>query len=77
MSKRSTRRIVVDHKIYTYVVGKDFAVIRDDTGFARIVSLSDLVGLYPDTITRGKHKGTSDGMIRPKHIAEYIKRSVS
>jgi len=71
------RRIEVNGKPFKFKIGNDAAVIRtDDQGYkdTRVVPLSELTGRTPDTIERGRRKKTSDGMITPGHIKEFIEK---
>lgn len=67
------RKIVVEGKKYLYVVGKGTTVIRreDNTVLSKVKN-HELVGVDSEIFHRGKWKRTSDGMVRPVHIACFI-----
>lgn len=64
------RKIVVDGSTYEYHVGRSYVVF--DNGHR--VKLNEITGRDWDTIERGQWKKTSDGMVTPKHIAEYLRK---
>ena len=65
------RKITVNGHMYKYKVGKTYT--KFDTGVA--VANWELAGLdYPDTFDRGQWKRTSDGMVTPKMVANFLLR---
>lgn len=73
----SWRKIEVDGIVWEYRMGTGNAVIRSTKitpVFKFIVNYSTLTGRSWDIIERGQRKKTSDGMVTPKHIADYIRK---
>lgn len=68
------RAITIDGEKWKYNVGKDVTVLRrpDHTIFGKVTNWA-LIGVDPSTFERGKYKRTSDGMVKPSHIAAFIK----
>lgn len=62
------RKLVVDGKEYTYTVGKDFAIVKFEGRKIATIFLHEI-----KDVERGRWKKTSDGMITPSEIAEYIR----
>ena len=72
------RTITVGGTKYRYKIGKGTTVIRlDDNSVFRKVGNHVLRGVTPDTFARGQWKRTSDGMVTPKDIAEFIQAQKS
>ncbi len=69
------RQIVVGGQKYSYRVGRQNVVIHDADGDRNVVPCHEILGLTPDTFDRGKWKGTSDGMVTPGKIAQWIAAS--
>jgi hypothetical protein len=69
------RRIVVDGEVWTWRVGRGGGVVaRSEDGEVRKAKAWDLKGLTPDNFERGKWKETSDGMLRPREVAKWLKK---
>jgi len=71
-----SRRITVAGVEYRYVVGTSFVKISGPA-LSRAVPLTEIKGLGWDVIERGRHKQTSDGMVRPLEVAAYIRTSLA
>lgn len=69
------RKITVDGIEYLYRIGRDFAVIRLPNGKTLRPFITDLTGQRPDDLERGRWKKTSDGMVTPRHIKDYLQRA--
>lgn len=67
------RRIVVDNKIYRYVVGKTGTIVirSDDKKF--VTDVTEVKGISFESFDRGKRKKTKDGMVFPSEIERWIK----
>lgn len=61
-----------DGSEWKFKIGTAYVILKSPEGKRRNVSISQLTGRSWDTIERGKHKKTSDGMVTPRHIREYI-----
>ena len=66
------RKLKLPNGEYEYYIGSGSAVIKAPSGIKKVVSLSDIKGLTPDDIERGRWKKNSDGMIRPGEVRKYI-----
>jgi hypothetical protein len=78
--EQAMRKIHIQNHIWEYRVGRQNVVIRSPQGFGKIkgaiVSCHIIKGLSnPDTFDRGKHKRTSDGMVKPSEVKAYIERN--
>ena len=67
------RTLITSHGIYRYMIGSGFARIEYPDGRRQVVSLSRLTGRTHDTIERGRWKQSSDGMVTPRHVADWIR----
>lgn len=71
--KKFGRKIVIGNKEWRWKIGTTgTTVIRSENGDKYIVDGGDLKGLESDTFFRGKYKRTTDGMITPKDIEQFI-----
>jgi hypothetical protein len=70
------RNLVFRGKTYQYRVGTGSTVIKFPDGTKAVVSNHDLKGVDPNTFERGQYKKTSDGMVLPSEIQNYIERLV-
>lgn len=68
----SYRSLDVDGQEWQFKIGQTSANIKDPDGRGTTVSLSDLTGLTPHLIERGRWKKTQDGMVTPGHVRAYI-----
>lgn len=57
---------------YSYRVGRSNVVIRDADGDINVVPCHKILGLTPDVLEQGKWKRTSDVMVTPGKIAQWI-----
>jgi len=74
LSKRG-RKIVVDGKEWAYRVGKISVIAYSEDGERRCEPAWKILGLdCPDTFARGQWKKTSDGMLTPKAVAEWLRK---
>ena len=69
----SWRKITVLDKDYEYHIGKSNVKVR---GFPA-ASFAQVTGRSWTEIERGQHKKTSDGMVTPKHVADFIRSQVA
>ncbi len=68
------RKIEVDGKEYEYRIGFSFAKIyRLDVSW--LIDLSTLTGKSWQSIERSRWKKTTDGMITPKMVEEWIRKN--
>lgn len=75
----SYRQVTVMGRVWRYFVGKQHTVLRHpDTNRSIVVDNYVLAGVAnPDAFERGKHKGTSDGMIKPGRVRGYIEDRIA
>lgn len=69
------RKINIDNQIFEYKIGKQNVVITyviNNSIVKKIVSYDDIPGKSVDLVDRGRIKKTTDGMIRPSDIKNYI-----
>lgn len=72
------RQITVYGEQYFYSVGKDYLVLlMPHDGTKRIIGLDEITHRSPDTIERGRWKKTSDGMVTPRDVVNYIKSCIT
>lgn len=71
------RKIHIDEEVWEYQLGKGNAVIKSSDNKKTVVDYSKLTGRSWGIIERGQRKKTSDGMVTPKHIKEYIQKYLS
>jgi hypothetical protein len=70
---KGERRVTVNGETWSYRVGQQNAVIVAPGGRKSVVLLSALTGRSQDTLDRGRRKQTSDGMVMPEHVRDYIR----
>jgi hypothetical protein len=75
MSKKAIRLITIDGNKWKYVVGRCFVKIWPPNGKSKIVWCHTVKGVDPYVYERGQWKQTSDGMITPKDIENYIRKN--
>lgn len=67
------RRVLIGEEAWGYHIGRGSAVIQSPkTGKKTIVYLTRLTGRDVNTFERGQYKGTSDGMVTPAHVRNFI-----
>lgn len=75
------RTITVDGLKWYYHVGTDSLEARaaetNGSHWKLWGSLSEITKRSPETIERGRHKKTSDGMVTPRQIAGWIRDKVA
>ena len=69
------RKLVVDGKEYTYLVGKAFAIVKFRGRKIATISLDEIKDSWA-ILERGRWKKTSDGMILPSEIEKYIREKL-
>src|SRR5580704_5242866 len=69
---KGERRVTVNGETWSYRIGQQNAVIVAPSGCKSVVLLSALTGRSQDTLDRGRRKQTSDGMVMPEHVRDYI-----
>jgi len=70
--KRKDRKIVIGETNWKYRIGKDTIKAYSEHGDAIKESCHNLVGVSPDTFSRGRWKETRDGMVTPELVAKWI-----
>lgn len=75
--KRKGRNIIVDDVCWKYIVGQGNAVAHSEKGVRLCEDLDKIKGLLPDLVVRGRWKKSGDGMVTPKDIEQWIRRSNS
>lgn len=70
------RKIVVDGKEYKWRCGRMYVVVKGESKSWHMPAW-DLVGVSPDTFDRGVRKGTQDGMVTPRMVAQWIKNNMN
>lgn len=71
------RQIVVKGNTFEYFVGINYLCIWAPDGSKYAPPLSEVKGISSENFSRGKYKGTEDGMITPKDVAGYIEPRTS
>jgi len=66
------RKIAIYGRTWQFCIGRSVAVIYDPEGKRHLADLSVVTGRSNDTIARGRWKRTSDGMVTPAHVRDYI-----
>jgi len=62
---------------WSYKFGHQNVVIKNtSTGKKHIIDYSTLTGRDWNTIDRGEYKGTTDGMMTPGHVLNYILKNL-
>lgn len=69
---KGERLVQVGMETWSFRIGRELAVIVSPGGYKSRVSLSTITGRPGDMLERGQWKGTSDGMVTPTHVREYI-----
>lgn len=54
------------------IIGNSVTCIWDDRGKKYVVTNPAIKGVSPDTFERGQRKKTSDGMVTPKEVCDWI-----
>ena len=75
-SEMSWRTLRIGDEEFRYRLGTGFAVIRTEDGKSHVVSLSKLTGRSPMLLERGRWKGTTDGMVGPRHIRAWVEKNL-
>jgi hypothetical protein len=70
---KGERRVTVSGETWHYRIGQQHAVLISPGGYKSVVLLSVLTGRSQDTLDRGRRKQTSDGMVMPEHVRDYIR----
>ena len=68
------RTMQVNGEEWRYRFGEGAAVIRVPNGKSVVVAYEDLTGQDASTIERGRHKRTTDGMVKPGHVRGWIRK---
>lgn len=63
------RSITVRGVTYQFKVGSTYLLVRFPDGRPHRIGLDELTGR---DVSRGRWKKTSDGMVRPEHVASFI-----
>ncbi len=71
----SWRSIEVDGTTWRYRVGRQHVKFRGPRTFFK--SIAEVKGVGPGDVDRGKWKKTSDGMLRPSEIANYLRHEAT
>ena len=72
------RKLVVDGQEWQVKIGKDdMEAWTPDHLHKLVIPLTVVTGRTPDTIERGRHKKTSDGMVTPKMMVEAIRDTLA
>ena len=73
----SWRKLAIGEAVWEYQLGKGNAVIKSPDNKKTVVAYTKLTGRSWDILERGQYKKTSDGMVTPKHIKDYIQKHLS
>jgi len=57
---------------WQYKIGTSTVVLRSPDGKSHQVGINVITGRTWDIIERGKYKKTSDGMVTPSQIRQYV-----
>jgi hypothetical protein len=68
------RNITVNNQEWQFRIGKSNVLFQSPEGKKTAVGFDKVTGRSWYTIERGKHKGTTDGMVTPRHVASYIQK---
>lgn len=74
--KNKKRYIVIGSERWEYKIGKSYAHIWTPRGKKVIINSNTVNGTAPFTFERGQYKRTSDGMVTPKDVREYIEKNL-
>ena len=67
------RELLIDGKTWWWLCGKGNVVIWDPDHIKHVVRPPVIKGIDWTTFERGKLKGTSDGMVYPSEVVDYIR----
>lgn len=70
---KGERKIVVDDQDWRWRVGRNRVIIMGPNGERHYPTIFTITGCNDDIFGRGQWKKTSDGMITPRQIANYIR----
>lgn len=70
----SWRKLHINDQVWEYHCGHNYVVVKSPESKKEVIDYSTLTGRSWDIIERGMRKKTSDGMITPKHIKDYIEK---
>lgn len=70
------RKIIVDGKEYKWRCGRSYVVIRNEKT-SWCIPAWEITGVTADIFERGRYKQTSDGMVKPSHVANWIKNNMN
>lgn len=72
------RKIVVDEVEYRWAGGDAYVVVQDSNG-KRVcgADVCEVKGITAEAWEVGHWKGTSDGMITPSEVADFIRKKVT
>lgn len=73
--RKGARPIDVDGSDWWFKVGKRSVEIWDPNGTKHVATVAAITNRTPDLIDRGRYKGTEDGMVKPGHVRDYIRKS--
>ena len=73
---KKARAIVIHGKRWWYRVGRAgwTILVWDPNGAKRVTNAGHVLGLPPQVVERGQWKQTTDGMVTPRKIADWIER---
>ena len=66
------RKLELPSGTWHYKIGVSSAQIRGPNGEDANVGAHEINGRTPDTLERGRHKKTTDGMVTPGDVRRYI-----
>lgn len=74
------RKVHIQGKVWQYEIGRTAVVIKFPSphqarGFTVAANL--VVERTPDDLERGRHKKSSNGMIKPSDVKAYIEKNLS
>jgi hypothetical protein len=70
----SYRKMTVDGENWEFKIGRSNVHMRAPDGKGHVVNFSQLTGRSWDTLERGQHKRTTDGMVKPGHVRGWIQK---
>ncbi len=68
------RTLTIGKDTWHYLIGTSAVVVKGTDGKRKIVGIDAVAGRSHDTIERGRRKKTSDGMVTPQHVRDYIEK---
>lgn len=71
------RILNISNGIIQWKTGKSFTKIIMPDGKSTVEFNSELVGVSDSDFERGQYKQTSDGMVTPTHIVEFVKKKIA